>query len=160
MASDQVPSRIPPLRSLSPAEIGELTAAGTVRECESDEILFQRGEYGDAMYVLEEGAVELIFVENGPGKVLRSGEIFGELAFILGRHPRTATARATVPTRLRVMDEEAVERLFAAQPRLLLKLLRRTCEYLLASEDRLIADLRKKNLELEQNLDYLRRTKE
>ncbi|MCP4660256.1 MAG: GGDEF domain-containing protein, partial [bacterium] len=61
---------------------------------------------------------------------------------------------------LRVMDEEAVERLFAAQPRLLLKLLPRTCQYLLASEARLIADLRKTNLELEQNLDYLRRTKE
>ncbi len=160
MASDQVPSRIPPLRSLSPAEIGELTAAGTVRECAGDEILFQRGEIGDAMYVLEEGAVELIFVENGPGKVLRSGEVFGELAFILGRHPRTATARAMVPTRLRVMDARAVERLFAARPRLLLKLLRRTCEYLLASEDRLIADLRKKNQELVKTLDYLRRTKE
>ena len=93
-------------------------------------------------------------------KSLADGDVFGELAFVTGRHLRTATARAATRCRLRVIDETAFGQLLERQPRLLVRLLRHTCGYLLASENRLIASLRQKNRELESTLDYLRRTRE
>ena len=152
--------RATPLHGFSATEVEEICAAGTVRNCHPGEILFRRHEVGDSMFVIEDGEVEMIFVDSKPAKVLGPGEIFGELAFLTGNHLRTGTARARGACRLQVLDQDAVDRLFATRPRLLLNLLRRTCEYLLASEERLIASLRRKNRELEQSLDYLRRTQE
>lgn len=150
----------PPFQTFTPQETAAICKAGRLRECEAGELLFNRGEHGDAMFVVDQGEVELLFVEGDAGKVLREGEIFGELAFITGQHLRTATARTLTPCRFWVVDQTAVDRLFEEQPRLLLNLLRRTCGYLLDSESRLIDSLRTRNRELQQTLDFLRRTKE
>jgi putative ABC transport system ATP-binding protein len=70
---------------------------------EAGEILFEQGEVSDLVYVVEEGLVEIfrrradggeeVMVEHGPGAY------FGEIGPLL-RLPRTASARATVPSRL------------------------------------------------------------
>lgn len=151
---------IAPLQSFTEEEIAAIYAAGRSTELAAGQTLFCRGDLGDSMYLLEEGNLELLFVDGDPGKVLGPGDVFGELAFITGGHQRTATARAATPCRLRILDESAVETLFEHQPRLLIRLLRRTCGYLLDSEERLIGSLRQRNHELEQTLAYLRRTRE
>ncbi len=149
-----------PFDGFSAEEIAAICTAGKTRRCKTDDVLFRRDEYGDSMFVLEEGEVELTFADGVSGKSLTSTAVFGELAFVTGRHLRTATARAKTECLLRVIDETAFERLYQTQPRLLVRLLRHTCGYLLASEHRLIASLRRKNRELESTLDYLRRTRE
>ncbi len=151
---------VTPLRSFTTEEVAAICEAGEVAGRSAGEILFRRGELGESMFLLEEGEIELRFVDGDPGKTLRAGDIFGELSFLTGRSRRTATARATTPCRLRILGEAAVDALFESQPRLLIRLLRRTCRYLLASEKRLIDSLKGKNRELEQTLDYLRRTRE
>ncbi len=158
--SKQLPSNLPPFQTFTPREVEAICAAGTKRDCEPGEMLFQTGERGESMYVIDSGSVELIFVEGEPGKILHAGDIFGELAFITGSNRRTASAQALEPSRLWEVDQAAVDRLFEERPRLLLHLLRRTCGYLLASESRLIESLRRRNRELQQTLDYLRRTQE
>ncbi len=150
----------PPFDGFTPDEIDAIYGAGQVRQCEAGEILFRRNEYGDSMFLLEDGDVELNFADGVSEKSLSGGDVFGELAFVTGRHLRTATATATARCRLRVIDAAAFSHLTETQPRLLVRLLRHTCGYLLASENRLIASLRKKNRELESTLDYLRRTRE
>ena len=160
MNPDQPSHEVPPFDGFSSEEVTAICAAGQLRRFETGETLFRRNEYGDSMYVIEKGEVELTFVDDLAKKELGEGEVFGELAFVTGRHRRTATARATVPCRLRVIDEAAFDHLAEVQPRLLVRLLRHTCGYLLASENRLIASLRKKNRELRSTLDYLRRTRE
>lgn len=150
----------PLFQGFAASEIAAICGAGKLREIEAREILFRHGDPGDSMYVLEQGEVELIFVDGVPGKLLRDGDVFGEIALITDRHQRTATARAKTRCRLRVLDEAAFERLFETHPRLMARLLRNTCSYLLSSEKRLISSLRQKNRQLEQTLDYLRRTKE
>ncbi len=112
------------------------------------------------MFLIEEGEVELNFRDGVSKKSLSDGDVFGELAFVTGRHLRTATASALTHCRLRVIDETAFGHLLETQPRLLVRLLRHTSGYLLASEKRLRSSLRKKNRELESTLDYLRRTRE
>ncbi len=154
------PSETPPFDGFAPDEVQAICAAGQARLCQVGEILFRRNEFGASMFMLEEGEVELRFAGGVSEKSLSAGDVFGELAFVTGRHRRTATARAMTPCRLRVIDEAAFGRLLATKPRLLVRLLRHTCGYLLASENRLIASLRKKNRELESTLDYLRRTRE
>ena len=154
------PSEPPPFEGLAPHQVEAIYAAGQVRRCRAGEVLFRREEYGASMFLIEAGEVELSFGDDLSTKSLGAGDVFGELAFVTGRHLRTATARVTSPCRLRVIDESAFSHLLATHPRLLVSLLRHTCGYLLASESRLIASLRRKNRELESTLDYLRRTRE
>ncbi len=151
---------VPPFEGFSDEEVAAICTAGQIHRCEAGDILFRRAECGDSMFVLEAGDVELAFADGLSRKLLHEGAVFGELAFVTGRHLRTATATAKTACRLRVIDEAAFERLYQAQPRLLVRLLRHTCGYLLASENRLIHSLRRKNRELESTLDYLRRTRE
>lgn len=140
-------------------EIAAICAAGELQKIEGGELLFRQGDSGDTMYVLEQGQIELTFVDGVPPKLLRDGDVFGELALVTDQ-PRTATARARTRCRLRALGQAAFERLFETHPRLMARLLRNTCRYLLSSEKRLISSLRQKNTELEQTLDYLRRTRE
>jgi putative ABC transport system ATP-binding protein len=78
---------------------------GTATEVElaSGETLFKQGDQSDLVYVVEQGMIELVreradggeevLVRHGPG------EYFGELGPMFGIR-RSATARATVPSRL------------------------------------------------------------
>jgi diguanylate cyclase len=154
------PSETPPFSGFAPDQVKAIYAAGRVRTCRAGDVLFRRNEYGASMFMIETGEIELCFADGLAHKSLGEGEVFGELAFVTGRHLRTATARATTSCRLRVIDETAFSQLLETHPRLLVSLLRHTCGYLLASESRLIASLRQKNRELESTLDYLRRTRE
>jgi putative ABC transport system ATP-binding protein len=70
---------------------------------QAGEILFEQGEVSDLVYIVEEGAIEIfrrradggedVMVGHGPGAY------FGEIGPLL-RLPRTASARATQPSRL------------------------------------------------------------
>lgn len=122
--------------------------------------IFQRGAPGDRMYWIEEGEVEIQFKEGETGKLLGPGESFGEIALLTGGSVRTASAYTTCPTRLRMVKQAAVEHLRATRPEVLCTLLQRTCAYLVHHEYELMSTLNQRNRELEQNLDYLRRTRE
>ncbi len=160
MSSSPPFKEAPPFDGFAAEELAAICTAGQQRHCDAGEILFRRDEYGDSMFLLEAGTVELTFADGVSAKMLGAGAIFGELAFVTGHHLRSATAQTTTPCRLQLIDKAAFERLYQTQPRLLVRLLRHTCGYLLASENRLIESLKRKNRELESTLDYLRRTRE
>jgi len=131
-----------------------------VRTYKMGETIFSIGDAGTDMYLVLSGEVELIFEAGKDNKHLPRGEFFGELAFIMGEHKRTATIRAAADTTLAVMDADTAKRLTEKFPVLSLSIVRRSCVYLLRSEQELIAHLKKKNEQLQQTLDYLRSTKE
>ena len=70
------------------------------------QIIFEEGNSGDWVYIVQSGAVEL-YKKVGEKKVviavLQSGDIFGELAF-LAKIPRTASARAVGSTSVGIID--------------------------------------------------------
>ena len=77
-------------------------------------VIIKEGSYGDWVYVVLSGNVEISKTINGKKKILeviRPGEIFGELAF-LGRIKRTATARAIGETTVGIIDREFLDQEF------------------------------------------------
>lgn len=148
-----------PMR-LSATEREALAPLCTVRAFVAGETIFQRGEPGDRLYVLEEGDLELRFEHARLPKLLAPGDLFGELALVTPRRRRTATAIGLGPGKLIEVDRAAWERLRGERPALLLGILERTCSYLVDSEERLTRDLLRRNNELERSLDYLQRTRE
>jgi putative ABC transport system ATP-binding protein len=93
--ADRVVELVPRKKEPEPAVRRVLLQAG--------EIVFEQSEVSDLVYVVEEGVIEIfrrradggedLMVECGPG------EYFGEIGPLL-RLPRTASARAKLPSRL------------------------------------------------------------
>ena len=146
--------------TLSEADMEAIRRAGALLFIPDGEVIFRIGEVGDCMYFILEGMVRLVFDGGKGSKLLGKPDFFGELAFVMGEHRRTATAVAENSVRLAVLDHKTVDQLLNEQPRLIFSILRKTCVYLLSSEQGLIADLKGRNAELRNTLDYLRRTKE
>ena len=83
---------------------------------ERGEVLFESGEVGDAMYVLVDGAVEV--VKSGEViATLEAGECVGEMA-ALDYEPRSATVRARAATRLVRLERNDLMDLLTDYPEL------------------------------------------
>jgi CRP-like cAMP-binding protein len=79
-----------------------------------DQILFKAGEPGDAMYVVLEGALDIVL----DGRVLETstrGHIIGEMALI-DQSPRSATVIAREPSALVRLDSPRFHRLIQQNP--------------------------------------------
>ena len=78
------------------------------------QIIFREGTYGDWMYVVLSGSVEVSKMIGGRESiitVLESGEVFGELGY-LGAIKRSATVRAIGETSLGVIDRAFLDKEF------------------------------------------------
>lgn len=147
-----------PLAEFREDDIDALISVGTEIRFGKGSWIFRQGEAGKGMFIVLEGRVQLLFGAEKPPKALGPGDYFGELALLRSPHNRTASAVAIEPTTLVNFGIDALEGLSRTRPRLLVTFLRSACTYLLASEQELVEDLRRKNRELEDTLDYLRRT--
>jgi len=78
------------------------------------QVIFKEGTFGDWMYVIEEGAVEISRTVDGKKIViatLKAGEIIGEVAYI-SKEGRSATATAVGKTRIGMIDRDYFDREF------------------------------------------------
>lgn len=78
------------------------------------QIIFKEGTFGDWMYVIEEGAVEISRIVDGKKiviTILKAGEIIGEVAYI-SKEGRSATATAVGKTTIGMIDREFFDREF------------------------------------------------
>jgi len=93
-------SRIPVFRDLSKKELKAIERILHRRTYKKDEVLFNEGDPGVGMYIIEKGRVNItIGSENKLVASLSNGEFFGEMA-LLSETPRTATATASVPSNI------------------------------------------------------------
>jgi diguanylate cyclase (GGDEF)-like protein len=145
--------------SFTPAEVAAICAAGEGVTYEAGAFVMEKGQVGDSMYILMEGAVELDLGFRERFALRRPGDHFGELSFVHPGHRRSAAVRAIEPTLLYRLDQRAIDPLYGAHPGALLKLLRRACALVIDSEERLVGSLVQKNEELRRSYDYLRRTR-
>lgn len=78
------------------------------RSLKTGDILFHQGEPGDCAYVIESGQLEVFRGRGTRRKVmalLGPGDVIGEMA-VIDHLPRTASAIARKPTRLRLITQE------------------------------------------------------
>jgi CRP/FNR family transcriptional regulator, cyclic AMP receptor protein len=89
---------IPLFHSLSEEHLAALAAVATETDAAEGQRLATEGEFGHALYAIEEGTAE-VTLDGRPAGTLASGDVFGEIA-VLAAGRRTATVVATSPMRL------------------------------------------------------------
>jgi diguanylate cyclase len=156
--SSQAATRLLP-RQLSDAERGLFVSVGQRRELAPREMIFRRGELGRTMFVIESGRVQLEFGDGLADKLIGPLEFFGELALFIGNHARVATAVAAEPSVLYAIEAAAFESVLDREPALMAQFMRRSFSYLVASEQQLISNLKRRNEDLKLTLDSLRQTR-
>lgn len=96
------------------------------RDFPAGTVLFEEGQPGDYMYVVQTGEVEIRRQVGETERVLATlppGEFFGEMAILNGR-PRSATAVVRVASRLLVIEGKTFEAMMRARPEIALRIIK------------------------------------
>lgn len=86
--------------------------SATEKTFQRDQIIFKEGSYGDSVYIIKAGSVEISKMIKGQKfvlEVLRSGDIFGSIGY-KGMTERASTARAIGKTVLSHIDQDFINR--------------------------------------------------
>jgi CRP/FNR family transcriptional regulator, cyclic AMP receptor protein len=103
-------------------------------EIEPGEHLFSEGEQGDTMFVVLDGAVEILHGGNVV-ETIGAGGIIGELALI-DASPRSASAVAATPSRIVRVDKREFTFLVQEHPTFALQVMAVMAERLRRANDR------------------------
>jgi uncharacterized membrane protein len=100
---------VPLFRELPEEAALKLCSLLVAREYKAPTLLFNAGDSGDAMYLIQQGRVRITVMDADGREVtlseLQEGEFFGEMALIDG-HERSAGAMVLEDTRLAVLTRE------------------------------------------------------
>lgn len=114
-------------------ELNELATVIDAEMLNSGETLFHTGDFGESLYIIRSGAVEL-FIKDTTGqkivlKIAAESDIFGEIS-MLDNRPRSASALALEDTELFVLDRDDLLLLFSKKPDAALNMLAAMSEML------------------------------
>jgi CRP/FNR family cyclic AMP-dependent transcriptional regulator len=123
----------PLFRELPPATLERIEKLAVRRAYARNQVVFQQGETGDALYGVSTGKV-LIEASGADGRqvslnIMEPGDVFGEVA-LLDSGTRSASARALVPSQLIVIQRQHFQELVQREPSVALELLRLMCRRL------------------------------
>jgi len=100
--------QIPLFESMEDADLVALGNKLTPKSFGEGDVIFAQGDEGHAMYLIQEGAVDIV-AGSGTQRVtlasLFNGQYFGELSLLDGA-PRSATALAARPTQALALERE------------------------------------------------------
>jgi CRP/FNR family cyclic AMP-dependent transcriptional regulator len=99
---------IPLFESMEDADLVALGNKLTQKAFGEGDVIFAQGDEGDAMYLIEEGAVDIVAGSGNQRVTLASlftGQYFGELSLLDGA-PRSATALASRPTHALALERD------------------------------------------------------
>ncbi len=109
------------------------------RAVATGEIIFDEGDAGEVLYVIQAGEVELSRMGSSGRRVvarLGPGEFFGEMSVVVGE-PRSARAVAVTNSRLLELDGATFEAMCVERPEIAIRIIRRLTARLIESERRL-----------------------
>ena len=125
-----------------PAESTQVLVRKTYeRIFEAGAVIFEEGDPGEVLYVIQSGEVELTRLGlMGRQAVARlgCGDFFGEMSVVV-REPRTARAVAVGDCRLLELDGATLEAMCVERPEIAIRIIRRLTDRLIDSERRLSA---------------------
>jgi serine phosphatase RsbU (regulator of sigma subunit) len=149
---------LPLFRQLPAEALEALAESIDRRQISAGAFLFHQGEVGVECFVIVSGQLEVITFVQGEElrlDIYNPGQIIGEMA-LLDRSPRSASVRALADSDLLVLDEEAFKTLLASNPEMAMGLLRSGTTRMRNTNQRMIADLERKNAELRTAYDQLK----
>lgn len=92
------------------------------------QVVFEQGDSGDEMFIIEDGQVEILFEDDDGDSVslalLDRGDFFGEMAVLDGA-PRTATARAKGECRVLPLRGEQFTEMLKRNPSITLRIMKK-----------------------------------
>lgn len=145
-------------KDLSNMEQAKLLGMLTKLELPAGTHLFEQGDPGDRMFIVERGTIELFLnTEEGgrrPLALLGQWEVLGEMALLTGE-ARSAGAQAAVETTLYVIDRKMFDRLIAENATLSAYFIRLLSQRLTATNGRLQAVKENEHQRVEQKLEEL-----
>ena len=97
------------------------------KSCPAGTVLFEEGDEGTTMYVLQSGRVRISKASREGTKTLAmlgAGEFFGEMA-ILNNKPRTASAEVVEDARLLVLDAKTFEAMVLSNVEIAVRLIKK-----------------------------------
>jgi CRP/FNR family transcriptional regulator, cyclic AMP receptor protein len=104
---------------LDDQEIAELSQHLDEKTYLAGQLIFSAGQSGDAMFIVDEGKVELFLQDKTNERVslgfVEPGELFGEMS-LLDKMPRSASAIAITNTHMLIVDREDLLLLVKARP--------------------------------------------
>jgi CRP-like cAMP-binding protein len=112
-----------------------------VRSAVDGEIVFDEGDEGNHLYIIQSGQIEICRQGRAGRRVvarLGPGQFFGEMSVVLGE-PRSARAVAIGDTELLELDAETLEAMCIEQPEIAIRMIQRLAVRLIAAERRLAA---------------------
>jgi CRP/FNR family transcriptional regulator, cyclic AMP receptor protein len=127
-------------RTLDPAIMNRLERLAIRRRMPPGEVLFLKGDEGDALYGILAGRVRIsTSAPNGKEvllNIMEPGDIFGEIALLDG-NPRTADATALASGELMVIKRQDFLSLLRDEPLLAVHLLKLVCERFRRTSERI-----------------------
>ncbi|MDE0538396.1 MAG: Crp/Fnr family transcriptional regulator [Rhodospirillales bacterium] len=125
-------------RDLADEVIGKIAELAVTRELAAGQLLFSKGDPGDALYGVMSGRIRISAgAPSGKEVVLNTieaGEVFGEIALLDGR-PRTADAVAAVNSELMRIQRRDFIHYMESEPRLATHLLEMLCQRVRATSE-------------------------
>ena len=111
------------------------------RSLEPGEVIFDEGDSGELLYVIQSGEVELTRSGASGRRLvgrLGPGEFFGEMSVVLGGE-RRIRATAVTPVRLLAVDGQTLEGMCVERPEVAIRLIQRLAGRVIDLEKRLAA---------------------
>ncbi len=108
-------SKVPRCKDGDAMFLEQIVMALRARQVAKGELVIRRGDIGRELYLIARGAVEVVDASGSVVRVLRDGDIFGEVGVLLSR-PRNADVRATKSCDLFVLEKSDFSRILRDHP--------------------------------------------
>jgi glucose-6-phosphate 1-dehydrogenase len=113
--TDEILKQSPLFGNGDPLFLEQVILALKPRQVLEGEMIINKGDIGRELYLIEQGEVEILDDAGHVVKVLRDGDVFGEVA-LLRSTARTASVRAKIPTDLYTLDKRDFSRILRDHP--------------------------------------------
>lgn len=126
--------RVPFFSGLEADDLGNILRVGRPVSFEAGQTVVERGDPGDAMYIVLAGVAEVDV--GGRSHKLKDGDFFGEMAVIAGKK-RMATVRAVEPVQALRIPADAFQAFLLEHPQVALTMMKSMVERLREVQERI-----------------------
>ena len=156
--------RIPLFQDVPSSELFQMVNELPVQTYPPGAYIFREGDAGENLYVVMEGALEVLLGAGSPDELLLRicgpGEYIGEMSLILPEGKRTASVRAKARTRTWVMSHDKFQEIIRRWPMMAYSMVRILSQRLDATNEATFRDLTEKNRQLQKAYDELKAAQE